>query len=353
MQDVERTGTPGTARFKRLAPIVSVCGAVLFWFAALASVTASTPSGPPAPPEKPAGVGNIPQSQPAVTKSPAQVPASKAKPSSAAAKYVGDDTCTVCHGAQAEGYAKTPHHIATDRRTPAAAKGCETCHGPGSEHAEDPAAVSMVDYKRLKAADANKTCVTCHDKGQHALWDNSPHESRGLACISCHSIHAAKSDKGQLKAKTQMELCATCHRDKVSKLDRSGHMPIREGKMQCSTCHNVHGSTTPKLLAKGDSTAELCTSCHAEKRGPYLWEHAPVRDGCVTCHDPHGSSNERMLVVKTPMLCQRCHVGTRHPSTIYDAALVGTSVRVYARSCVICHAAIHGSNHPSGQFFIR
>jgi predicted CXXCH cytochrome family protein len=84
-----------------------------------------------------------------------------------------------------------------------------------------------------------------------------------------------------------------------------------------------------------------------------VFEHAPSRDGCVTCHDPHGSSNERMLVVKTPMLCQRCHVATRHPSTIYDQALINTSVRVYARSCVTCHTNMHGSNHPSGRFFIR
>ena len=74
-------------------------------------------------------------------------------------------------------------------------------------------------------------------------------------------------------------------------------------------------------------------------------------------HDPHGSSNERMLVAKPPILCQRCHVATRHPSTIYDGALIGSaptpSVRIYARSCVTCHSNIHGSNHPSGQRFIR
>jgi hypothetical protein len=64
-----------------------------------------------------------------------------------------------------------------------------------------------------------------------------------------------------------------------------------------------------------------------------------------------------MLVSKPPIFCQRCHVSTRHPSTIYYAALIGSgatpSVRIYARSCVTCHSAIHGSNHPSGQRFIR
>jgi DmsE family decaheme c-type cytochrome len=175
--------------------------------------------------------------------------------------------------------------------------------------------------------------------------------------VTCHSVHSFKSEQGQLKAPTQMGLCVTCHRDKVAKLDRSGHMPVREGKMQCSSCHNPHGSTNVKLLRRGDSLAEMCTSCHADKRGPYLWEHAPTRDGCATCHDPHGSSNERMLVAKPPILCQRCHVATRHPSTIYDGAAIGSaaapSIRIFARSCVTCHVNIHGSNHPSGQRFIR
>ena len=96
-------------------------------------------------------------------------------------------------------------------------------------------------------------------------------------------------------------------------------------------------------------------SCHAEMRGPMLWEHAPVRENCATCHDPHGTSNDRMLVVRMPMLCQRCHVATRHPSSVYDnnAITVSKSNRMFGRSCVNCHSNVHGSNHPSGQFFMR
>ena len=209
---------------------------------------------------------------------------------------------------------------------------------------------------KLTPQRASETCATCHDRSSHALWSGSQHDTRNVGCVTCHSVHTPKGPK-QIKAASELALCASCHRDKIAKLDRSGHMPVREGKMQCSTCHNPHGATNVKLLRRGDSIAEACTSCHADKRGPYLWEHAPGRDGCTTCHDPHGSSNERMLVSKPPILCQRCHVATRHPSTIYDAGLIGAgatpSVRIYARSCVTCHSTIHGSNHPSGQRFIR
>ena len=328
------------------------------WLTAILRVsTATDPSVPtvlvgnvsPAPAEKPATEQAGQPGQAAPTAPAAQ----------AGATYVGDADCATCHTKQHDGYVNTAHNRKSDPRTPGAAKSCETCHGPASKHLEDPteAKFKPKSFKNAKPADINAVCTTCHNKGEHALWDNSQHESRNLSCTTCHSVHSAKSPTGQLKTELQQDVCASCHRDKVAKLDRSGHMPVREGKMQCSTCHNTHGSTNVKLLRKGDSIAELCTSCHTDKRGPFLWEHAPSRDGCVTCHDPHGSSNERMLVAKPPILCQRCHVGTRHPSTIYDAVLIGASpsasVRVFARSCVTCHSAIHGSNHPSGQRFIR
>jgi len=270
------------------------------------------------------------------------------------AQYVGETTCLTCHDQKYEG---TAHAVKANARTPAATHGCESCHGPGKAHVDgggDP--TKIVNLAKLTPQRASETCVTCHDRSSHALWSGSQHDARNVGCVTCHSVHTPTGPR-QLKAATELSLCATCHREKIAKLDRSGHMPVREGKMQCSTCHNPHGATNVRLLRRGDSIAEACTSCHADKRGPYLWEHAPGRDGCTTCHDPHGSSNERMLVAKPPILCQRCHVATRHPSTIYDAGLIGSgatpSVRIYARSCVTCHSAIHGSNHPSGQRFIR
>ena len=278
--------------------------------------------------------------------------------SSAQDEYAGTAVCLSCHSDKEEDYNSQLHGKAAHPRTPAAGQGCESCHGPAKKHADNPEDMSTLKvFLRMAPKDANDTCLTCHTRGNHAMWEGSTHDVRNLACGTCHSIHSAKSPKAQLKAATERDTCATCHRDKVAKLDRSGHMQLREGKMECSTCHNPHGSTNVKQLRKGQSIAEACTSCHADKRGPFLWEHAPTRDGCTTCHDPHGSSNERMLVTKPPILCQRCHIATRHPSTIYDGALIGSgatpSVRIYARSCVTCHVNVHGSNHPSGQRFIR
>jgi DmsE family decaheme c-type cytochrome len=133
-------------------------------------------------------------------------------------------------------------------------------------------------------------------------------------------------------------------------------MPVREGKLTCSSCHNVHGAANVKLLKTGSTVTEACYSCHAEKRGPMLWEHAPVTENCTTCHDPHGSSNERMLVAKQPFLCQRCHVTSRHPPTVYEGYLLNNSTngnKIYGRSCMVCHQQVHGSNAPSGKAFLR
>jgi DmsE family decaheme c-type cytochrome len=294
-------------------------------------------------------------SKPSPAKPAPQTPPAAPAPTSAQAGYIGDTACLDCHDEQRKGYATTMHGRAEHPRAPAANFGCESCHGPAAKHAEEPDVPGLIRvFTKIPPREASETCLTCHARDQHAMWDASAHDSRNLSCVTCHSVHSFKSERAQLKTPDELGTCATCHRDKITKLDRSGHMPVREGKMQCSTCHNPHGSTSVRMLRKGDSVAELCTSCHADKRGPYLWEHAPTRDGCVTCHDPHGSANERMLVAKPPIFCQ---VMTRHPSTIYDANLIGSgatpSVRIYARSCVTCHSAIHGSNHPSGQRFIR
>ena len=162
-------------------------------------------------------------------------------------------------------------------------------------------------------------------------------------------------DSGEDVWVREMDTCKSCHRDKVAKLDRSGHMPVAEGKMECSSCHSVHGAKNSRLLRAGFTPNESCTSCHADKRGPFLWEHAPVSESCTSCHDPHGSSNERMLVAKQPFLCQRCHVTSRHPPTVYDGFVLNNSQnanKITGRSCTTCHQQIHGSNAPAGKLTV-
>jgi len=271
--------------------------------------------------------------------------------------YVGEKTCLTCHEAQSKGYHGSAHSRAWNPRTPSAGQGCESCHGPGSAHVDGGGDKSKIKtYETMTPQQASETCLTCHARGERALWTGSQHDGRNMSCVTCHSVHAPKSEKAQLKTVAQTETCVQCHRTQVQKLHKSAHMPVKEGKLECSSCHNPHGTTNVKLLKTGTTVNEACTSCHAEKRGPYLFEHTAVVENCTSCHDSHGSNNERMLVAKQPFLCQRCHVTSRHPPTIYDGTVMATSTsanKMYGRSCVVCHQNIHGSNSPSGKAFLR
>jgi DmsE family decaheme c-type cytochrome len=202
---------------------------------------------------------------------------------------------------------------------------------------------------------ASEVCSSCHFRSKHAQWAGSQHDQRNVGCTTCHSVHESKGAK-LLRTEDEMGLCSTCHRPIVNKQLKNNHMPVREGKMSCSSCHNVHGTGNVKLLAAGGTITESCVTCHTEKRGPFLWEHAPVTESCTTCHDPHGTNNDRMLVTKQPFLCQRCHVTSRHPPTVYEGYTLQNSTnanKIYGRSCVICHQQVHGSNAPSGKAFLR
>jgi DmsE family decaheme c-type cytochrome len=267
--------------------------------------------------------------------------------------YAGQATCLSCHEDRA--YAGTAHSRAFSERTPAAAQGCESCHGPGRAHAESGDAALIRRFSAMAPSEVAETCTSCHNRASHALWDGSQHDQRNVGCATCHSVHAAKGAP-LLKAQDQRALCSTCHRNVVNRTHRFNHMPLREGALTCSSCHNPHGSTNVRLLRVGTTVDESCQSCHADKRGPYLWEHAPVAESCVTCHDPHGSNNDRMLVSKQPFLCQRCHVTSRHPPTVYEGYLLQNSQnanKIFGRACTNCHQLIHGSNAPSGKALLR
>jgi DmsE family decaheme c-type cytochrome len=284
-------------------------------------------------------------------------PAPKADASATqTAGYVGDDTCATCHDSEAKGMRETLHGKAQNSRTPAAKNGqaCETCHGAGQKHVDSGKKEDIKRFAVLSAREANDACLSCHIKGNHTEWQGSMHDARNVSCVTCHSVHSPKSEKAQLKTVTVTQTCESCHKQEALKVKKSGHMPVREGKMECTSCHSPHGSTNVRMLKTGNSINEACASCHTEKRGPYLWEHAAGRENCASCHDPHGSNNDRMLVAKVPMLCQRCHISSGHPPVVYDQTQLNTgSNRMVGRGCVNCHSQIHGSNSPSGYRFLR
>jgi DmsE family decaheme c-type cytochrome len=268
------------------------------------------------------------------------------------ATYVGSQVCLNCHRSQYGNFGQTIHgqiflHHPRDAQEK---EGCEACHGPGSKHARTKDSDDIITFGKdspTPVAERNAICLSCHERGDRTYWDGSVHQTRDLACSTCHRVMEKVSVKFLLAKSTEPEVCFQCHKDVRAKMVNSSHMPLLNGSVVCTSCHNPHGSATDGLLREA-SVNETCYKCHADKRGPFLWEHEPVRDNCLNCHDPHGSVNEYMLVMQRPRLCQSCHMGPGHGNP-------GNPMTVQSvnRSCQNCHTFVHGSNSPAGQLFQR
>lgn len=266
--------------------------------------------------------------------------------------------CFECHPQVQESWQHTLHSRVLNETNALNARmeqGCGACHGNVQAHVEAGGGADTEGLVRFDESPGledvkgqNAVCLDCHEGGHQLYWEGSVHESRDLACTTCHSAHGAKSEHGQLRERTQVETCGSCHMVQRARLHRDSRMPLTEGHMQCTSCHNPHGTVGPSLIAH-NTVNDNCLSCHADKRGPHLWEHPPVTESCLNCHVPHGSTKEHMLRLSEPRLCQQCHVATLHPSEPHaprDRFTAGSS-------CTNCHINIHGSNHPSGFVFSR
>lgn len=282
-----------------------------------------------------------------------------------APEYIGEALCRTCHVVEAEHWTDTLHAdlFRGGPRSELEARGCEACHGPGSKHLQNPTDPGgLVGFTRLAGASVehqNAMCLECHSAGSRIHWAGSAHEAQEVACADCHNPMSRSSRAGLLRERTVHETCFACHPAQRLEFRKRSHMPLFEGKIECSDCHDPHGSNADPLL-RADSLNELCTGCHAEKRGPFVWEHAPVTESCLNCHNPHGSNRDFLLTSSPPFLCQECHaqIGVQnHPLELQSRAnLPGGPVpdeRMIGRACVTCHVQIHGSNHPAGARFHR
>jgi DmsE family decaheme c-type cytochrome len=241
----------------------------------------------------------------------AEASAPKAAPAGPAT-YVGNEVCKACHAPQFEKFSQTVMGkiFLFNARNEKEKQACESCHGPGSNHVAaggGKGVGGLITFRKDSGESAkvqNEACLTCHQRGIQTYWDASPHAGRGIACVNCHTLMEKTTDRYQLarvddktpffNKRAEIEVCGQCHLQRKAQLLRSSHMPLREGKITCSDCHNPHGTPNPAQL-KQNSINENCYSCHAERRGPYLHEHPPVVENCANCHDPHGSVNDRLL----------------------------------------------------------
>jgi DmsE family decaheme c-type cytochrome len=279
----------------------------------------------------------------------AAVPASK---DANQAQYVGAETCKTCHEDVYDGWEKTPHWKTTlDTKGGPSHQGCEGCHGPGSEHIANPVDKSKIFiFPNASTKEINDRCLTCHAGGtQHMNAINSVHSKNDVSCISCHSPHHAKEAEFLL-IKSQPELCYSCHLQKKAEFDMPFHHRVNEGLVQCSDCHNVHGTVKPKQVRTSSTQDAICFKCHTDKQGPFVYEHAPVKvDGCQSCHVTHGGPNPHMLKLSNVnLLCLQCHTTSSFSSA--PGAPSFHNQASFFQSCILCHSQIHGSNFDATFF---
>ena len=288
----------------------------------------------------------------------------------------GADTCLRCHDDSepfstaavfetVHGHpsvAGSPFADAASSSYPAGLQ-CEACHGPVGEHGqrmlrEGDRREPIVNFGVRRNASAelqNHFCLECHENYGRSRWAGSAHEQADLACADCHRIH----DRVDLvRTQTgQAGRCLDCHRDVRADLLKLSSHPMREHQLACRDCHDPHGgSGAGDALVREPSLNQACFACHAEKQGPYLWEHPPATEDCGICHLPHGSNQPSLLVRRAPQLCQACHSSVGHRSLPALAERLPSDPGaefLFASACLNCHSQVHGSNHPSGNLLRR
>jgi hypothetical protein len=143
---------------------------------------------------------------------------------------------------------------------------CESCHGPGSEHA-----TSLGSASKISVSFSAGDCAQCHDSAPYHVigveWANSLHSE------------ATRTPTGETRA-----ACVRCHSamgftDSMAGLPQSQHRTAYEA-ITCAACHDPHGEPTnpsmlrtvaPVTLMDGVTTISnagkgaLCVNCHMSR----------------------------------------------------------------------------------------
>jgi predicted CXXCH cytochrome family protein len=293
------------------------------------------------------------------------VPAEKV--SYQAGDYVGSEACKDCHEDQFKNFSHTAHaNLSNISSWKDKVTGCEACHGPGKAHIAEGDPTKMTSFKTKSSKEASETCLGCHaGREEHNNFRRGEHWRNDIGCVDCHSSHSPETGRnlassnvfvGRANAQkpgfstvkllkvSEPQLCMSCHTETKHQFNLPFHHKVLEGAMKCSDCHNPHGGFELKQTRLATGADAACMKCHADKQGPFAFEHAPVKtEGCSSCHTPHGSANPRMLITsRVGQLCLTCHSNSHDVGAIEPAGPQHNLNAQYA-NCTNCHLKIHGS----------
>jgi hypothetical protein len=262
-----------------------------------------------------------------------------------------NENCIFCHTtapeprlelARAEGGTATKHF---DSHVGELGIACESCHGPGADHARvyaehrgDPDAVeepAIVDPRELPQRKAVAVCGQCHSQRLPAprekLWtylDGGPTFRPGDT-LEDH-VEPVTRDTPPLDPSNPGLFRDRFWSDGTARLTAYEYLGVtrspcfRGGRMTCSSCHvmhsgDVHGQIEPEM--GGD---KACTQCHAAIAEDVRahTHHAPESAGsrCLECHMPrivYGVLNvHRSHRIESPDARRDVEAGRPHACTL-------------------------------------
>jgi DmsE family decaheme c-type cytochrome len=274
----------------------------------------------------------------------AQARSSTVTPVADGGQYAENNICQTCHQeVWDKHFANTPHSALLKGEQ----HGCQSCHGPGQAHVDGGGDISkVIRFETLSPAQTAAICTKCHQSSLETQnFAKSAHLASGVSCTSCHSPHNSK-DVNFLLVKQQTDLCYGCHAAQKAEFARPYRHRVDSGLIQCSDCHNPHGTQVGHQVRAAAGQFAVCTKCHTDTMGPFVFEHAPVKteESCLNCHTPHGSTNPRLLQVNNVnFLCLRCHTPNMKGAAGQPIGPVHNQNSKY-QACTMCHTQIHGSN---------
>ncbi len=192
--------------------------------------------------------------------------------------------------------------------------GCEACHGPGSDHIDDPTT------SNITLDESAELCGQCHYRDSehriavsglwikhHEQYDeflHSPHYEN-LTCGTCHDPHPSTVyDQGGLKASPT---CTTCH---------SGYEIEGKESLECRDCHMPYSAKSGQYLSENQADV----SSHQFR----IWVTTSPKDS-MFYDDPGGGTfvrldeNDQVYGNTLDFVCLRCHTDWTIDD-VYDVA---------------------------------